>query len=320
MDAAFTAFFRKRAKYPNFKSKYGHQSFSCPQHVRMNFIHSLVYIPKLKWVKIKIDRDFFGRLKTCTVSRTSTDKYFISILVDDGKELPPKKEIREETSLGIDVGLKSFLVGSDGVEVDNPKFYREAEPRIVCLSQRLSRKQKDSKNRAKAKKKLALAHEKVANRRKDFLHKLTTEIVKNHDAIFVEDLNIRGMLKNHCLAKSISDASWSKFFEFLKYKCEWYGKNLIEIGRFEPSSKMCGCGVVNTKLKLSDRSWTCESCGVENDRDYLAARNIKKFGLMGQVYNTYPPADSRIESVESSALAGAMKQKILVGDPRNCRL
>lgn len=310
LETAFTNFFKHNASYPNFKSKYDKQSYSCPQNVKIDWKILKVFIPKLKYVPIRIDRKFNGIIKTCTISKTTTDKYFISILVDDGKELTAKKKVKEETSIGIDVGLKSFLVDSNNNEIENPKFYRNAEPRIKCLQKRLSNKVKNSNNRKKAQKKFALKHEKVANQRKDFLHKLTTKIIKNQDTIFVEDLNVKGMLKNHNLAKSISDVSWSEFFRQLKYKSDWNGKNIIEIGRFEPSSKMCECGVINKNLKLSDRVWTCKSCGVINQRDFLAAKNIKKFGLMKFVYSTYSTRGTRGESVEMSALVGSMKQKL----------
>lgn len=314
LEMAFTNFFKHNSGYPNFKSKYDNQSYACPQNVKIDFKTQKVFIPKLKNVVVKIDRKFKSIIKTCTVNKTTTDKYFISILVEDGNELLKKKKIKAETSIGIDVGLKSFLVDSNNTEIENPKFYRNAEPRIKCLSRRLSKKVKGSNNRRKAQKKVALKHEKVANQRKDFLQKLSTNIIKNQDTIFVENLNVKGMLKNHCLAKSISDVSWSEFFRMLKYKSEWYGKNIVEIGRFEPSSKMCSCGVINNNLKLENRVWTCESCGSTNNRDFLAANNIKKFGLMKLNYNTYSTRDTRGESVEMSTLVESMKQKLETGN------
>lgn len=317
LDIAFTNFFRKNKGYPKFKSKYDNQSYACPQGVKVNFEDKEIFIPKIKNLKTEIDREFKGIMKTCTVSRTATDKYFISILVENGEKLPKKKKIKEESSIGVDVGLKSFLVDSNNNEINNPKFYRNSEPRIKCLQKRLSRKIKGSKNRKKAQKKLALKHEKVANQRKDFLQKLSTNIIKNQDTIFVEDLNIKGMLQNHNLAKSIGDVSWSEFFRMLKYKADRYGKNVIEIGRFEPSSKMCECGVINKELKLEDRVWVCTKCGSVNQRDFLAARNIKKFGLMKFKYNTSP--GGRVGPVESSSLDETMKQEIMrvtAGNPR----
>jgi putative transposase len=310
LDIAFTNFFKHGAGYPKFKNKRGNQTFACTRSIKIDFKEQKVSVPKIKDVVVRIDREFEGVIKSCIVSKTTTDKYYIAILVDDGKELPMKKLIKEQTSIGIDVGLKSFLVDSNNVVVDNPKFYSKAEPRIKCLQRRLSKKVEGSNNRKKAQKKLALKHEKVANQRKDFLQKLSTEIIKNQDTIFIEDLDVERMLKSHNLAKSISDVSWSEFFRMLKYKSDWYGKNVIEIGRFEPSSKMCDCGAINNELKLEDRVWVCKECGSINERDFLAANNIKKFGMMKLKYNTYATSGTRGESVEMSTLVESVKQKL----------
>lgn len=315
LDKAFTNFFQNKKGYPVFKSKYDRQSFACPQNVVVDFETQTIKMPKLKTVKVVLHRAFKGEIKTCTVSKATTNKYFISILVEDGKELPKKKTIKEATSVGVDVGLKSFLVDSSNNAVANPQFYRNAEPRLKVLSRRLTRKVNGSSNKKKAKLRLAIRHEKITNQRTDFLHQTSSRLVKNHDTIFIEDLNVKGMLKNHCLAKSISDVSWSEFFRQLTYKSEWYGKNMIEIGRFEPSSKMCWCGVLNKELTLADREWTCKACGSVNDRDHLAASNIKKFGLIGLKYHTRTGCSGG--SVESSALAGAMKQEVFSSDGRS---
>ena len=273
----------------------------------IDFKTQTIKMPKFKTVRVVLHRNFKGDIKTCTVSKTTTNKYFISVLVDDGKEPPKRKVVKESTSVGLDVGLKSFLVDSDNNTVSNPQFYRNAEPRLKILGRRLSRKVKGGNNRRKAQFRLACKHEKIANQRVNFLHQTSVRLVKNHDTVFVEDLNVKGMLKNHCLAKSISDVSWSEFFRQLKYKSDWQGTNVIEIGRFEPSSKMCWCGTINKDLTLADREWTCKACGSVNDRDYLAASNIKKFGLLGLNYHTR--TDCPGGPVESSALAGALKQE-----------
>jgi putative transposase len=310
LEGAFTKFFRKNGGYPKFKNKYDRQSYTCPQGVKIDFKTNTIIIPKVKNVKFRVDRQFTGKVKTCTVSRSLTNKYYISVLVEDGQELPVKKPVKEHTAVGIDVGLKSFLVDSHNNEVANPQFYRQAEPRLKVLQRRLSRKVLGSNNSRRAKLHLALKHEQVANQRQDFLHKLSTNLLKNHDTVFVEDLNVRGMMQNHCLAKSIGDVSWSEFFRQLQYKADWQGKNVIEIGRFQPSSKMCGCGVINKDLALKDRIWACKSCGAVNERDFLAARNILKFGLMKSVYRTeYTPMGSRGEPVESWSIGRALKQE-----------
>lgn len=309
LDKAFTNFFQHKKGYPSFKNKYDRQSFTCHQGMKIDFNTNTIQMPKFKSVIAVLHRSFKGTVKTCTISRTVTNKYFISVLVDDGKKLPKKKVVKDSTSIGIDVGLKSFLVDSDNNVVENPHFHKNSEPRLKVLQRRLSRKVKGSSNRKKAKLLLAIKNEKVANQRMNFLHQVSSRLVKNHDTIFVEDLNVKGMLKNHCLAKAISDVSWSELFRQIKYKTDWQGKNVIEIGRFEPSSKMCWCGTINKELTLADREWVCKTCGSVNDRDHLAASNIKKFGLLGLNYHTR--TDSSGEPVESSALAGAMKQEIL---------
>lgn len=180
----------------------------------------------------------------------------------------------------------------------------------------MSRKQKGSNRYKRAKHNVAACHERIRNRRQDFLHKVSKKIVSENQTIIIEDLNVEGMLKNHCLAKSIASASWSEFFRMLQYKSDWRGVNLVRIGRFEPSSKMCGCGYIHRDLKLSDRIWTCPECGAVNDRDLLAACNIKKFGLEKQNLLTQEninksPVVNRVGDVESSALAGAVKRQII---------
>jgi len=309
LEKSFTGFFKKKSKYPNFKSKNNRQSYSCPQGVRINSKNQKVFIPKIKYVDLKIDRQFDGKIKTCTVNMSPSQKYFISMLVDDGKELPSKKDINKETSIGLDVGIKTFLTDSNGNEVKNPRFYHNSEPRIKCLGKRLSRKTKGSKNRNKARVRLAIRYEKTLNQRKDFLQKLSTNIIKNHDTIFVEDLDINKMLKNQNLSKLISDVSWFEFFRMLEYKSDWYGKNFIKIGKFDPSSKMCRCGIINKDLTLKDRTWTCKECGSINQRDILAAENVKKFGLLRFKYDTSP--GGRGEPVEPLSLDRVMKQEAI---------
>jgi len=199
--------------------------------------------------------------------------------------LPIKSKIEESTSVGIDLGIKDFATLSNGEKISNPKFLGSKLERLKALQQRASKKKKGSNNRKKANFKIAKLYEKVTNQRVDFLQKTSTKLIRENQTIILEDLNIAGMMKNHCLARAISDVSWSKFIEMLKYKSEWYGKNLVQIGRFEPSSKMCSCcGTINKNLKLSDRNWTCMSCFATHDRDINAAINIKKFGLIG-VFN-----------------------------------
>ena len=282
LDNAFTNFFKGRASFPNFKKKNSKQSFRIPISIRVNFETNCVRLPKYGDVKFYNSRKFGGDVKQATVSKTTTGRYFISILVEDHKNIPLKKEIKESTTIGIDLGLKHFAILSDGTKIENPRFLVKAQKDLKVQQRSLARKKKGSKRREKQKIVVAKLHEKVSNQRKDFLHKLSTQIVNEYDSIAIENLNVSGMIKNKNLAKHIADVSWGTFESYLKYKAEWYGKNILQIGRFEPSSKMCSCGKVNNQLKLSQREWVCTSCGSIHDRDILAANNIKKFGL-GQI-------------------------------------
>jgi putative transposase len=275
MDIAFKKFF-KGAGFPKFKSKHkGRQSFSVPQNVIVE--NGSLIIPKFKeGIEIVLHRAIKGTIKSATISVTPTGKYFASILVDTNQDTPIKAPIKEETTIGVDLGIKTFLVISNGLEIDNPKYLRKAQSKLKYVQR------KYSKNKGKrTKKRLALLHEKVVNKRKDFLHKTSNNLINDSqiDTIALEDLNVAGMVKNHNLAQAISDVSWSTFVTMLEYKADWYGKNILRIGRFAPSSKTCSCGVINKDLKLSDRTWTCKSCGATHDIDILAANNIKSFAL-----------------------------------------
>jgi len=285
LDNAYTRFFREKKGFPKFKSKYNpKQSFQCPQHCGVDFEKGLLNIPKVKNIKAIFHRKFEGDIKTVTISKVPSGKYYVSILVEDGKELPIKSKLDRNDAVGIDMGLKDFVVTSDGDKIANPKYLRKSEEILARRQKKLSKKKKGSNNRNKQRQKVAKLHEKIANQRKDFLHKVSYQIVhKNHGTICVEDLCVKGMVRNHKLAKSISDVGWGMFYEFLKYKSEWYGKNFLDIGRFEPSSKMCSvCGHIKSDLKLSDREWTCKKCGTEHDRDVNASVNIRNMTFTNQ--------------------------------------
>ena len=297
LDNAYTRFFREHKGFPKFKNKNSQQSFSCPQEVKL--VGKYLSIPKIKNIKCVIDRNFEGKIKTTTIKKTTTGKYFVSILVDNGKELPKKMKI--EKAIGIDLGIKTFATISTGEKIDNPRHLNNSLKRLKVLQRRLSKKKKGSNNRLKAKYKVALLSEKIANQRKDFLHKLSTRLVSENQAICLEDLNVSGMIRNHCLARHIQDCGWSEFVRQLEYKSEWFGKHIFKIGRFQPSSKICSCGAINHDLKLSDRVWTCKICGLTHDRDILASQNILKFSGQGL---------SDV-SVEMLSLDKSMKQKII---------
>lgn len=282
LDNAFTNFFRKKAKFPKFKSKKDSKNaLQFAQHTRVNFTKNIIWVTNFHNIKCIFHRTFEGKIKTTTIKKTPTGRFYACILVDDGKELPTKPIITNETTIGIDLGLKDFCVTSDGEKIQNPKFLQKQEKRLKHHQRMFNKKQKGSKNRGGQKLLVAKIHEKITNQRQDFLHKLSTKLIRENQTICLEDLNITGMVKNHKLAKAISFTGWGYFKQFLTYKADWYGRNILEIGRFDPSSKMCSkCGTINKALILADREWTCNNCGTFHDRDVNAAVNIKDFALL----------------------------------------
>ena len=281
LDMAFTRFFKEKKGFPKFKSKHDNrQSFQVPQNTEVDYEAKLVYLPKFKeGIKCKFERQFSGNIKTSTVSRTPTGKYFISILVETEDIIPNKAPIDENKAVGVDLGIKTFATLSDGTEIQNPKYLKKALKKLKRLQRSVSRKKKGSNSRKKAVTLLARQHEKVTNKRKDFLHKTSKYLIDHYDTICLETLSASNMMKNHRLAQAIQDIGIYTFNSYMDYKAEWHGKNIIRIGRFEPSSKMCSCGHIHNGLKLSDRVWTCPACGAVNQRDLLAAQNIKKFAF-----------------------------------------
>lgn len=281
LDSAYTKFFHEHKGFPNFKSKKdSKQSFSIPQNTKVDFENGRIFIPKFKsGIKAILHRTFDGIVKTSTITRTSTGKYFISILVEVDEPDVSMKPICENKAVGIDLGIKTFAVLSDGTEIPNPRHLKQSLDKVKKLQRSLLHKTKGSKNRDKARRKLALAHEQVTNRRNDFLHKVTSYLVNNYDTICLEDLNVKGMIKNHHLAQSLSDIAIGTFNILLEYKAKEREVNILRIGRFEPSSKMCTCGYINHNLTLAICEWTCPECGSIHDRDLLSANNIKRFAF-----------------------------------------
>ena len=268
---------KKKIGRPSFKKKSGNQSYRLPNQ-KFSLKDNKIRLEKIGWVKISIDRNIpdNSKMLSCTISMNCCGQYFVSILVD--VVIPNKGKTGK--SVGIDLGLKSFATLSDGVVIDNIKFFREKQSEIAKIQRHLSRKSKGSNRHRKNKIKIARLYNKIANRRNNFLHNVTTSLVNNYDVICIEDLNVSGMLSNHKLAKAISDTSFSMFRSMLEYKCNWYGKELVVIDRFYPSSKTCSkCGWKKEDLTLSDRVFKCENCSIEIDRDLNAAINIQRVGV-----------------------------------------
>lgn len=274
LDAAFGRFFKGLGGYPKFKSRHHKQSYRYPQRFKLN--ESRIYLPKVGWVKIVLHRAIRGKMKSCTVSRTKTGKYFVSILCEWELEQPDPTH----DSVGIDLGISHFAILSTGEKIDNPRHLKRAERRLKIRQRRLSRKKKGSSNRDKARRRVAATHEKIANQRRDFHHKTSRELVDRFGYIALESLNVSGMMKNHKLAKVISDVGWSQFVNFLIYKQGWSGGTVDQIDQWYPSSKTCSdCGAINRSLKLSTREWYCDSCGAIHDRDTNAGINILNHSL-----------------------------------------
>lgn len=277
LDKAFAAFFAKRAHYPKFKSKKTDRVRFRMQDVVLK--GSFVQVPKIGLVRMRLHRPIVGTFSkgsTATFSQDSTGHWYASFTVE--QQIPERTNHPVHKAIGIDMGLKSFLVGSDGRTVENPRYYRTQERKLRRAQQALARKQKGSNNRNKARRNVARTHEKIRNQRNDFLHKLSTDLVREYDLIAIEDLSVKGLARTK-LAKSVLDAGWSTLRTYLTYKADRADKYLMVIGRFYPSSRLCpACGLINSALTLADRVWTCD-CGAIHDRDLNAAQNILTEGL-----------------------------------------
>ena len=287
LNKAYKNTFKSNFGFPKFKSKkYSKKSYRTAMGIKVN--GNYFYVSKVGWVKMAETLRFNGKLMNITISQTKSGKYFATFLVDTENFI--KEQVTQ--SIGLDLGLTHFCITSTGEKIDNPRFYRSLEKRLVIEQRKLSRrlevakkhnrKLDDCRNYQKQKLKVARIHEKIYNKRNDFLHKLSSRLTDENQIICIEDLNVRGLVKNHKLAKSISDVSWGEFVRQLDYKCQWKGRTLVKVDRFYPSSQICSvCGHNDGKKELNIRGWICSQCGTTHDRDINASINIKTEGLSG---------------------------------------
>lgn len=278
LDTAFKNFFQKRARHPKFKSKHNHhQSYrTANQKDNIRIVDKYLKLPKLGYLKIKQSMPV-GHINNVTVEKTPSGKYYVVLNVD----FEPESCVNNGGVIGIDVGIKEFYSDSNGNAVNNPKHFEKSMKKLVREQRKLSRKKKGSNNRNKQRVRVALVHEKIENQRNDFLQKQSTMLVRENQTICIEDLNVKGMVRNHKIAKAISSASWSKFFTMLEYKAAWYGSDVVRIPTMYPSSQACSCcGYKNPIVKnLKIRHWDCPKCNAHHDRDTNAAINILNKGL-----------------------------------------
>lgn len=270
LELAYSKFFQRKSGFPKFKKKKGKNTFTVPQYILIK--KNKIFFPRfMDGIKVVISQNICGKILSATFSKTKSNKYFVSITTEQEVEQNPKKG----KEIGIDLGIKNLVITSEGVKFQNNRYLSKYEKQLKKAQQHLSRKKKGSRQFENQRLKVARLHERIANCRKDTLHKITSRLIKENDVVYLENLNISGMLKNHHLAKCISDCSWNELVRQLEYKGLWYGCEVFKIDRFYPSSKTCShCGCIQDKMPLNIRKWTCPDCGKEHDRDINAAINI----------------------------------------------
>jgi putative transposase len=308
LDIAFRNFFRGQTKFPNFKKKSNNQSFKVPVNSTFKLKNNKIIIPKFKegiTFRSKIELDNLVKFNSVNVSKTPSGKYYATLQ----GEFNYNPIEQNNNKVGIDLGIKEFLITDNGIKIDNPKYLKKSLKKLKYEQKQLSNKNKGSSNRNKQRILVSLIHEKITNKRMDFLHKLSQKIVNENQVICLENLSVKNMVKNHKLAQSISDVSWSKFIEMLKYKSEWNDRQIVQIDRFYPSSKSCSeCHYINDNLTLKDREWTCPSCGTNHDRDINAAKNILTQGI-NILSGSGIESDIKQKPVEALRLRKSMKQE-----------
>ena len=314
LEVAYQNFFKKRAKFPRFHSKKNKQCIKIPQSFKIE--NEKLFIPKLKdGIEIRQHRPITGKTVSCFISKTSTDKYFVSILCETDIDQLEK----QDNIVGVDLGSKHLIVSSDGKKIENPKFYRQSEKKLAYEQRQLSKKQLGSNNRNKQRKEVAKINEYIANSRNNYLHQISRKLIDENQVIIAESLSVKNMMRNHCLAKSIGDAAWGELVRQLEYKANWYGRTFYQIDKFFPSSKTCSnCQFVLDDLPLAIREWDCPNCQQHNDRDENAALNIRDkgvkdldisgFGMQSDKTETKVSAKKQKRG-EAPAIAGSLKRE-----------